>query len=259
MLADSIGQRRSELLDPAQDRSAAHVDASIDEDAGDALGRGTQLQVVADGEQDDVTREAMACYKTGRLGRGMAATASAGVDDPTTLIAAIASQVGRGAARARRHRADPTRSANPRPMSQNRSTSGLVSSRLPNRVLKTMVLRSLTPSGLGVGNGYSLALFAHACRAGRALDCGFAWLAILGDEPLGRGCMPNWKRELDGFRTELVTGADGLLRSRRVEELSPTVAWRAWSRQGGFPAQSSAPVGSVCPRNAGSRRRLTDG
>jgi len=59
MLADDIGQRRSELLDPAQDRSAAHVDASIGQDAGDAFGGGAQLQVVANSKQDDVTWEAM--------------------------------------------------------------------------------------------------------------------------------------------------------------------------------------------------------
>jgi hypothetical protein len=53
-------QRRSELLDPAQDCSTAHVNAAIGEHAGDAFGRGTQLQVVANSEQDDVTREAMA-------------------------------------------------------------------------------------------------------------------------------------------------------------------------------------------------------
>jgi hypothetical protein len=47
------------LLDPAQDRPAAHVNASIRENGGDALGGCTQSQVIRDGEQDDVTREAM--------------------------------------------------------------------------------------------------------------------------------------------------------------------------------------------------------
>jgi hypothetical protein len=47
------------LLDPAQDRSAAHVDPPIGKHAGDAFGSGTQLQVVPNSEQDDVTRETM--------------------------------------------------------------------------------------------------------------------------------------------------------------------------------------------------------
>jgi len=59
MLAYGIGQGRSKLLDPAQDRPPAHVDPAVGEHAGDAFGRGTQLEVVADGEQDDVTREAL--------------------------------------------------------------------------------------------------------------------------------------------------------------------------------------------------------
>jgi len=48
------------LLDPAQSGSAAHVDASISQHAGDTFGRAAQLQVVPSGKQDDVTREAMA-------------------------------------------------------------------------------------------------------------------------------------------------------------------------------------------------------
>jgi hypothetical protein len=52
-------QRRTELLDPPQDCSTAHVDASIGEHAGDAFGCVTHLQALANGEQDDVTREAM--------------------------------------------------------------------------------------------------------------------------------------------------------------------------------------------------------
>ena len=60
MLADGIGKSRPELLDPAQDRPTAYVNASIGEDASDAFGCGTQLEVIADGEQDDVAREAMA-------------------------------------------------------------------------------------------------------------------------------------------------------------------------------------------------------
>ena len=59
MSLDFGRQRRPELLDPTQDRPSAHVNASIREDAGDAFGRGSQLQVIANSEQDDVTREAM--------------------------------------------------------------------------------------------------------------------------------------------------------------------------------------------------------
>jgi len=47
------------LLDPAQDRSGAHVDASIGQDTGDAFSGGAQLQVIPDGEQDNVTWNAM--------------------------------------------------------------------------------------------------------------------------------------------------------------------------------------------------------
>jgi hypothetical protein len=98
MLADGAGQRRSELLDPAQDRSAAHVDASIGEYTGDAFGRGAQLQVVPNSKQHDVRREAMTGDQAHGLGRRMPATASAGVNNATTLVVAITSQVGREAA-----------------------------------------------------------------------------------------------------------------------------------------------------------------
>jgi putative transposase len=57
--------------------------------------------------------------QAGGLVSGMPAAASAGIDDPATIIVAIAAEIGRGATRARTHRADPTRSAHPRPMSQN--------------------------------------------------------------------------------------------------------------------------------------------
>ncbi len=59
MLTNSLRQGWIELLDPAQDSSAAHVNASIREDAGDAFGRGTQLEVLPNSEQDDLTREGM--------------------------------------------------------------------------------------------------------------------------------------------------------------------------------------------------------
>jgi hypothetical protein len=106
MLADGAGQRRSELLDPAQDRSAAHVDASIGEHAGDAFGRGTQLQIVPNGKQDDVTREAMTGDQAQGLGRRMPATFSAGINNATTLGVGVSASC-------------PTRSAHPRPMSEN--------------------------------------------------------------------------------------------------------------------------------------------
>jgi hypothetical protein len=59
MLAHGSGQGRPELLDLAQDRPAAHVNASIREHAGDTFSCGTQLEVVPNSEQDDVTRETM--------------------------------------------------------------------------------------------------------------------------------------------------------------------------------------------------------
>jgi hypothetical protein len=52
-------QGRAEFLNPAQDGSAADFDTAIRQQAGDAFGRSAELQVVANGEQDDVTREAM--------------------------------------------------------------------------------------------------------------------------------------------------------------------------------------------------------
>jgi hypothetical protein len=58
ILTNSLRQGRPALLDPAQDSPAAHVNASIGQNAGDAFGRGTQLEV-PNREQDDVTREAM--------------------------------------------------------------------------------------------------------------------------------------------------------------------------------------------------------
>jgi hypothetical protein len=94
LLADGIGQCRSELLDPAQDRSAADVNAAIGEDASDAFGCRTKLQVIANSEQDDVTREAMTRDQARRLGCGMAPAGAAGVDDPATSVAAIASEIG---------------------------------------------------------------------------------------------------------------------------------------------------------------------
>jgi hypothetical protein len=42
-----------------QDGSAADVDATIGQETGDAFGRGAQLKAVTDGEQDDITWEAM--------------------------------------------------------------------------------------------------------------------------------------------------------------------------------------------------------
>jgi hypothetical protein len=94
MLTNRSCQRWPELLDPTQNRSAAHVNASIGEYAGDTFGCGSQLQVIPDGEQDDVTWEAMTCEQAGGLDRGMPATASAGADDPTTFVVAIASEIG---------------------------------------------------------------------------------------------------------------------------------------------------------------------
>ena len=55
-LADRAGP---ELLNRVVDRPAAHVDAAVGQDACDTLGCGAELQVVADRQQDDVTRKPM--------------------------------------------------------------------------------------------------------------------------------------------------------------------------------------------------------
>jgi L-serine deaminase len=98
MTPNFFGQGWTELLNPAQDRPPAHVNASIREPAGDAFSRSTQLQVVPDGEQDDVVREAMASDEADGLSGGVAATRTAGMNGATTLVAAIASEIGRRAA-----------------------------------------------------------------------------------------------------------------------------------------------------------------
>jgi len=59
MLTNSPRQGWPELLDPSQDRPPTDIDTTIREDASDALGCGTQLEVVPNSEQDDVRREAM--------------------------------------------------------------------------------------------------------------------------------------------------------------------------------------------------------
>jgi hypothetical protein len=58
--ADLPGKRRSELLHPTQDRPSADIDPATGQEARDAFGGGTQLQVITDGEQDDIAWEAMA-------------------------------------------------------------------------------------------------------------------------------------------------------------------------------------------------------
>ena len=94
MSLDFGRQRRSELLNPAEDRPPADVDPPVGKDAGDAFGRGTQLQVVPDSQQDDIQREAMASDEAHGLAAGVAATSTAGVNDPTTLVVAIESEIG---------------------------------------------------------------------------------------------------------------------------------------------------------------------
>jgi hypothetical protein len=54
--------------------------------------RGAQLQVVADGQQNDVSREAMARHEARRLDRRVAATSTAGVNGTAGLIMAISGQ-----------------------------------------------------------------------------------------------------------------------------------------------------------------------
>ena len=46
MPTNSLRQGWSELLDPAQDGSAADVDSMVGEHTGDAFGRGTQLELI---------------------------------------------------------------------------------------------------------------------------------------------------------------------------------------------------------------------
>ena len=58
--ADLAGQGRPERLDPAQARAAADVDAAVSQDASATFGGGAQLEGVADREQNDVPRKAMA-------------------------------------------------------------------------------------------------------------------------------------------------------------------------------------------------------
>jgi hypothetical protein len=89
---DLLGQSGPELLDPAQNGPPADVDAAISQDAGNALGRGAQLQV-ADGQQDDFTREAMAGHQACRLAGGVAATGTTGAYHMAALIVAVAAQV----------------------------------------------------------------------------------------------------------------------------------------------------------------------
>jgi hypothetical protein len=63
-----------ELLDPEQNRPSAYIDAAISQDAGNALGRDTHLLIAADGQQNDVTPEALASHQARRLA-GRVATA----------------------------------------------------------------------------------------------------------------------------------------------------------------------------------------
>jgi hypothetical protein len=55
-----FGQCWTELLNPAQDRPPADVDPPVGQHASDTFGGSTQLQVVPDSEQDDLTWKAMA-------------------------------------------------------------------------------------------------------------------------------------------------------------------------------------------------------
>jgi hypothetical protein len=56
-----------------------------------------------DGKQDDVAWKPMARDQAQRLGRGVSATTTAGIDRTATLIVAVTGEVNRGAARARAH------------------------------------------------------------------------------------------------------------------------------------------------------------
>jgi hypothetical protein len=59
MTPNFFGKGWAEFLNPAQDRPPADVDPPVGQNAGDAFSRRTQLQVIPDSEQDDVTWEAM--------------------------------------------------------------------------------------------------------------------------------------------------------------------------------------------------------
>jgi hypothetical protein len=71
---------------------AADVDAAVGQDARAALGRGAKLQVVADGPQDDVAREAMASHQTSRLVGRVSATRTARANHAAALIVIVADQ-----------------------------------------------------------------------------------------------------------------------------------------------------------------------
>jgi hypothetical protein len=89
----SVDKAGPELLDPTQDRASAHVDTAAGQDVGNAFGRGGQLQVVADGHQDDVPKEAMASHEARRLVGRVATTGTAGAHGTAALVVAIVGQV----------------------------------------------------------------------------------------------------------------------------------------------------------------------
>jgi hypothetical protein len=89
----SVDKAGPNLLDPAQDRASADVDAAVGQDAGDTLGRGAQLEVITDGQQNDITREAMAGYQARRLTGCVSTTGAADAYGTASLVMAIAGQV----------------------------------------------------------------------------------------------------------------------------------------------------------------------
>src|SRR5712691_4618705 len=107
----------------------------------------------------------------------MPATASAGVHDPTTLVMAIAGQVERGAARARTHRRDPTRSPHPRPMSQNPPVSSRPSAVSATRNGPAVVALLGAIHRVGVGFNYGPLHNLLACPSRLCPRLGVPWPA----------------------------------------------------------------------------------
>jgi hypothetical protein len=100
-------KQRTKGLDPAQNGPSTDVDASVGEEARDAFGGGAQLQLVADGQQNDVAREAMAGHQARRLAGRMPTTGTAGAYHTAALIVAVAGQVQRRAVADRHRRSLP--------------------------------------------------------------------------------------------------------------------------------------------------------
>jgi hypothetical protein len=106
VIADELGQGRRQVLLVEHDRVVQALAAKRanhpfhdrirtrrPDRCGNALGCGAGLEVVADSQQDDVTREAMASYQARRLTGRVPATGTAGTNSTAALVVAIMGQV----------------------------------------------------------------------------------------------------------------------------------------------------------------------